>query len=67
MAHCKACGRPATAALVIHQDCLEEIVSQMCDYYCKWPYVCQSSERLNDVHCERCPLNKLLEDGGAKS
>lgn len=50
MADCKICGRPAQAALVVHLDCLEEVVSQMCDYYCRWPWICQSDERLNDVH-----------------
>lgn len=67
MANCKACGRPAQAALVVHLDCLEDIAAEICDHYCKWPWVCQSEERLHETHCSSCPLNKLLEEGGAKS
>ena len=62
MADCKFCGRPAKAAPVIHKECLEEVVSQICDYYCKWPYVCQSDERLHEAHCSKCPLEKLMQD-----
>ncbi|MBP3319144.1 MAG: hypothetical protein J6K94_03975 [Ruminiclostridium sp.] len=66
MANCKACGRPATAALVIHQDCLHELLGQMCDHNCKWPVVCMDEERL-EMHCRMCPIAKLLENGGVSS
>ena len=35
MANCKACGRPAQAALAVHLDCLEDIAAEICDHYCK--------------------------------
>ena len=66
MADCKICGQFAKVSLVVHRDCLNEVASQICNYYCRWPWVCQSDERLHEAHCDGCPFNKLLEDGGAK-
>ena len=65
MAKCKICGRPVTAAPVVHQDCLEELLGQNCDQNCKWPVVCLDQDRL-DVHCAQCPINKFLESRGAE-
>lgn len=38
----------------------EELISEFCDHYCRWPWVCMNQDRL-DVHCDACPLPKLLE------
>lgn len=63
MADCKICGRPAQAALVVHRDCLEELLGQMCDMNCKWPVVCLDEDRL-EMHCQLCPMRKILESEG---
>ena len=66
MAKCKIGGRSVTPAPVVHQNCLEELLGQICDQNCKWPVVCMNQDRL-DLHCSRCPINKILESGGATS
>ena len=42
---------------------IEEIKDDICNNYCKWPYVwdeekegCELSE---SEHCQNCPLNRL--------
>lgn len=38
----------------------EDLLSEFCDHYCRWPWVCMNQDRL-DVHCDACPLPKLLD------
>lgn len=48
---------------------MEDIASDMCDHYCKWPdaYV-TDNEELDDLmtekliaeHCDKCPMNILF-------
>ena len=37
----------------------EEVVSDMCDHYCKFPGEVKDEDMLNEI-CEGCPLNKLM-------
>lgn len=37
----------------------EEVVSDMCDHYCKFPGEVKDEDLLNEI-CEGCPLNKLM-------
>lgn len=48
---------------------LEEIASEICDNYCRWPYVALEMFRLDkdeereaflDEKCEKCPLMRLV-------
>ena len=48
---------------------LEEIASEICDEYCRWPYVAlemfmfdkdEEREAFLDEKCEYCPMMKLL-------
>jgi len=36
-----------------------EVISEMCDEFCHWSFVCASEDEL-DEHCDKCPLNKLI-------
>ena len=44
---------------------LQEIETEMCDNYCKYPEICRKEqpERAEDLlfekYCANCPLNKL--------
>lgn len=38
---------------------LEEIASEICDHYCKYPYQCKTEEELQAV-CWDCPLVEKL-------
>ena len=40
-------------------DIVDEVVSEMCDGFCHWPFVCANEDEL-DEHCDKCPLNKLF-------
>lgn len=62
MPNCSVCGQSVAAGLVAHRECLEEIVSNICDYYCKWPVVCEDKDRLIEKHCAKCPLDRLMEE-----
>ena len=37
----------------------EDVVSDMCDHYCKFPGEVKDEDLLNEI-CEGCPLNKLM-------
>lgn len=41
-------------------DILDEIVEQMCDEYCRFPYEIEDEDRLYKEKCENCPLTRLL-------
>ena len=42
---------------------IEEICSEICDKYCKYPYEIEDEELLR-VICDKCPLNKLEGENG---
>lgn len=62
MPNCKICGRSTEAALVAHRECLEQAMGYMCNYNCRWLWICEDQERLRAVHCEQCPLYILLRE-----
>lgn len=41
------------------QSQTEDVVSDMCDHYCKFPGEVKDEDLLNEI-CEGCPLNKLM-------
>lgn len=41
------------------QSQTEDVVSDMCDNYCRHPREIKDEDLLNDI-CEQCPLNKLM-------
>ena len=40
---------------------IEEIKEQICDEYCKWPFITETQADLNEI-CEKCPMNNLKEN-----
>lgn len=40
---------------------LEEVKTEMCDEYCKYPHTCETEEELYAI-CEECPLDNLGEE-----
>ena len=64
MPNCKYCGQPVTAAPVFHTACwkakLEDAAQIFCDQFCRWPWLCQDQEDLEE-HCNGdCPFLSLL-------
>lgn len=39
---------------------IEKIIEDMCDNYCKMPFVCKTQDELDAV-CNDCPLTKLYK------
>lgn len=37
---------------------LQEIVAEICDHYCRYPYMLEDQERLDGI-CKGCPLNRI--------
>lgn len=37
---------------------IEEVISDMCDGFCHWPFVCANEDEL-EKHCDSCPLVRL--------
>lgn len=50
----------------IEQSRLTEVIEQMCDSYCKYPFNTETQADLNEI-CEKCPLNTILfeKEGGS--
>lgn len=67
MANCKICGLPVRVAPVFHTGCWQKAADDMaadfCDNYCHWPYVCEDSESLQELHCDDCPMIRVLNLG----
>ena len=40
-------------------DIIEDVKSEMCDNYCKFPQEYKDQEQMWDKKCAECPLNKL--------
>lgn len=44
---------------------LKRVCGLMCDKYCKYPFVV-ANEELLQIICNKCPLNDLIKEKGAK-
>lgn len=40
---------------------IEEVLEEMCDRYCKYPYELVDENQLAKI-CDKCPLNRLEAD-----
>ena len=40
-------------------DIINEVVTEICDYYCKYPEQYKDYDDMLDEQCKDCPLNKL--------
>ncbi|MCI9506136.1 MAG: hypothetical protein HFF62_06025 [Oscillospiraceae bacterium] len=62
MANCKICSRPVLAGPVMHNDCLEKLITeaaeQFCDNYCRWP---RTNADQMEAHCDSCPMEPLMQ------
>lgn len=68
MPECKLCGKAVAAGIVLHSDCLKEVVKEICTRQCKWIWICQDKKMLNRWHCSLCEMKKLadlVKDGGS--
>lgn len=67
MANCKICGKPVDAAPVIHRECWEKAVDEMaetfCNEYCRFPREIEDADSLQELHCDSCPLIRVLNLG----
>lgn len=65
MPECKLCGEPVTAGIVIHKDCLTELLKKVrndvCNYRCKWAMICEDKKKLTVRHCRLCEMSKLAD------
>lgn len=65
MANCKLCGHPVTTGVVIHSNCmnelLKEVIRGVCGYRCKWAMICEDKKKLSERHCPDCGMTKLME------
>lgn len=67
MANCKICGKPVQSAPVHHPECwmgeVEAMAEIFCDNYCRFPHIYHDKEKLQEQHCDCCPLIKVLNLG----
>lgn len=67
MANCKICGRPVLAGNAFHSSCweakAEEMAEVFCDEYCRWPRELTDEDSLQELHCDSCPLIRVLNLG----
>ena len=67
MAKCKICGKPVEAAPVMHRECWETVTARMaeefCDEYCRFPQEIEDADSLKELHCDDCPLIRVLNLG----
>lgn len=42
----------------ISKDRFNDMLEEICDFYCHWPVDTEDQEQL-DRHCEECPLNNI--------
>lgn len=47
--------------ITISKDRFNDMIEEICDFYCKWPINCEDQAQLNRM-CEDCPLNNLTYD-----
>ena len=67
MANCKICGTAVKSGNVFHSACWEheanEVAEAFCDGYCRFPRECGDEDELQEMHCDSCPLVRLLNLG----
>ena len=67
MANCKICGKPVHTANVFHAGCWETVTARMaeefCDEYCRFPRETEDADSLQELHCDNCPLIRVLHLG----
>ena len=67
MANCKICGKPVRSANAFHSGCWEKAASDMektfCDEYCRFPREIEDADSLQELHCDSCPLIRVLNLG----
>ena len=66
MPGCKLCGKTVATGIVLHSDCVKEVVKEVCVFQCKWAWICGDRKLLAERHCRRCEMKKLadLVNGG---
>lgn len=67
MPNCKICGQPVKAAPVFHPACwqaqAEKVAAEFCDHYCQFPLTAKDEDSLHELHCDGCPMARLLNLG----
>ena len=67
MAKCKICGTAVKSGNVFHSACWErkakKVAEVFCEEYCRFPQECKDPYQLGELHCDRCPLIRLLNLG----
>lgn len=38
------------------QSLIDEVMSEICEKYCKWPEQSENMEELMKEHCKNCPI-----------
>ena len=65
MANCMLCGQRVTTAQTVHADCLDGLLGRICDEYCRYPYISQSQDDL-DEQCSTCVIAAALRGKDVK-
>ena len=67
MTTCKICGGSVKNEVTFHPACWEtaagRVMDEFCDRYCKWPQRSLNQEDLHELHCNSCPLERLMNLG----
>lgn len=67
MANCKICGQPVRSGNVFHPACWETATRRMaetfCNEYCQFPREIEDADSLQELHCDSCPLIRVLNLG----
>lgn len=47
------------------KDTIDEVITAICDNYCKYPQIFKEGETAFEALCDKCPLNRLedLKEG----
>lgn len=65
MPKCRICGKPIVSASAEHDECRRELrkrlAAEVCAYHCKMAVICQDQQRLKEVYCAACALQKLID------
>ena len=40
-------------------EIIEEVITEICESYCRHPYTVDDDDELLQDYCSKCPLNKL--------
>ena len=65
--NCKICGQPVRSGSVFHPACWETVTarlaSEICDDYCRYAREIEDADSLQELHCDSCPLIRVLNLG----